>query len=233
MNPPSELSIKVIGIGGVGTILADKLSRFLNYGNGVDTRITFVDGDTFEPKNRDRQEFAIAGGKKSLVKASEFQEKYHELNYSAFDEYVNPRNVGTFIKSGDIVFVCVDNHKTRKIISDFTKTLSDIVVISGGNEFTDGNVQIFVRREGRSLTPSLSDYHPEIEHPKDRTPGEMTCEELAQSEPQLFFTNLGVATFMCFAFYNTVVKNSPSYSEVYFDVLSMKADSKSRKPLDS
>ena len=227
----TEFPIKVIGIGGVGTILADKLSRFLNYGNGFEARITFIDGDTFEPKNRDRQDFLIAGGKKSIVKATEFQEKYTELNYSAFDDYVDRNNVASLIKSGDIVFICVDNHKTRKIISDHTKTLNDIVVISGGNEYTDGNVQIFIRKEGKSLTPSLSDYHPEIENPRDRTPGEMSCEELAQSEPQLFFTNLGVATFMCFAFYNTVVKNNPNYSEVYFDVLSMSADPKTRKPL--
>ena len=223
----TEMSIKIIGMGGVGTILADKLSRFLNYTNGSEARITIIDADTFEPKNRERQEFEFAGGKKSIVKASEFQEKYERLNYGAFDEYLDPSNVSSMIKSGDIVFVCVDNHKTRKVISDHAKNLKDIVIISGGNEYTDGNVQIFIRKEGRNLTPSLSDYHPEIKNPLDKMPGEMSCEELARSEPQLFFTNLGVATFMCFAFYN-VMKTNTSYSEVYFDILSMKADSKSR-----
>jgi hypothetical protein len=101
-------------------------------------------------------------------------------------------------------------------------------LISGGNEFTDGNVQLYVRRGGQDLTPDLCKYHPEIANPDDRLPTEMSCEELAQSDPQLYFTNLGVATLMCWTFYNAIVKKSYERSEVYFDILTMNTNSKVR-----
>ncbi len=62
----------------------------------------------------------------------------------------------------------------------------------------------------------------------DKLPDEMSCQELSESDPQLYFTNLGVATFMCWAFYNVVVKEQYERSEVYFDILKMTADAKIR-----
>ena len=46
------------------------------------------------------------------------------------------------------MFLCVDNHKSRMIINNYCKQLNDVILFSGGNEFTDGNVQIYVRKEG-------------------------------------------------------------------------------------
>jgi hypothetical protein len=56
----------------------------------------------------------------------------------------------------------------------------------------------------------------------------MSCEELSNSAPQLYFTNLGVATIMCWAFYNAIIRGKFLKSEVYFDITTMTADSKSR-----
>ena len=100
-------------------------------------------------------------------------------------------------------------------------------MISGGNEFTDGNAQLYVRKDGQDITPDLCMYHPEIANPEDKLPTEMSCEELSVSEPQLGFTNLGVAFKMCCMFYNTVIENYER-SEVYFDILTMNANSKAR-----
>jgi len=133
------------------------------------------------------------------------------------------------IKENDVVFVCVDNHKTRNIISEYARNVPNIVVISGGNELLDGNVQIYVRKGSKDLTPHLGAYHPEIETPKDRLPSEMSCEELANSEPQLYFTNLWVATIMCSAFYNAVIKNELKASEIYFDLKHMATISHERE----
>jgi len=224
-----ELSIKVIGIGGVGTIFCDKLLRFLNYGN-TPSNVTLVDGDIFEQKNLPRQDFSDDGNK-AVSKTVSLRSKYDKVRITPKDCYVDQNNISSIMGENDIVCVCVDNHKTRKVISDYAFKLKNVVVISGGNELTDGNVQIFVRREGENLTPSLTDYHPEISEPKDKLPTEMSCEELSSSEPQLFFTNLGVATFMCFAFYNVITRKDHKYSEVYFDIEQMKADSKIRKPI--
>jgi hypothetical protein len=114
------------------------------------------------------------------------------------------------------------------IINNYCKTLNNVMLISGGNELTDGNAQLYVKEGGEDKTPDLCAYHPEIANPDDRLPEEMSCEELSQSAPQLYFTNLGVATLMCWLFYNAFVNKEYDRSEVYFDILTMSADAKIR-----
>jgi hypothetical protein len=81
------------------------------------------------------------------------------------------------------------------------------------------------------VTPSLGCYHPEIQNPQDKSPDEMSCEELSKSEPQLLFTNLTVATIMTWTLHNYCKVNyeQKELSEVYFDINTMKVDSKVRK----
>ena len=220
--------IKIIGLGGIGSVLSEKLSRFLNYSMEEEPiYITLVDGDSYEPKNLSRQEF-VELGNKAKVKAKELNFKFENIQFDFVDNFINEENISEIIKTDDIVFICVDNHKSRNIINSYCKTLQNIVLISGGNELTDGNVQIYVREEGSDITPSLTDYHPEISNPTDKTPEEMSCEELSQSAPQLFFTNFSVAAIMCWAFYNYMQGNT-NISEVYFDMLEMASDAKVRK----
>jgi len=224
------LDIKIIGLGGIGSILANQISRFLNYSTGDEVvTVTLVDGDTYEERNAERQEF-IQLGKKATVKQNELAAVFRNIDYKSCPEYVDEDLLYELIDEGDIVFIAVDNHKTRKIISDHAKTLDDILVISGGNELVDGNVQIYARKEGKDVTPSLTDYHPEINEPSDKLPSELSCEELAKAgEPQLLFTNLSAATLMCWAFFNSVVRSKLQHSEVYFDIPLMKVDPKSRQ----
>jgi molybdopterin/thiamine biosynthesis adenylyltransferase len=222
-----SLDINIIGLGGVGSILIERLCRFLNFSNDFPANILLIDGDEYEHKNYERQEF-VRLGNKADIKASELEVRYDKLGFDAFKEYIAEENVGEVVWEDAIVFMCVDNHKTRMIVSNYCKTLNNITLISGGNEFTDGNVQLYVRRDGKDLTPDLCRYHPEIASPDDKLPTEMSCEELSVSEPQLYFTNLGVATLMCWMFYNAIVKQSYERSEVYFDILSMNSNAKVR-----
>lgn len=222
-----DINIVVVGLGGVGSILIERLARFLNYGNYT-AKLLLVDGDAYEPKNYQRQEFSRMGNK-AEVKALELEMKFPKLSIDSYDAYINEANTAQVIKEGDIVFLCVDNHKTRNIISNYCKQLKDVTLFSGGNELTDGNVQIYIRRGGKDLTPDLCAYHPEIANPEDRLPDEMSCEELANAEPQLYFTNLGVATLMCWSFYKVIIKGTVDQrSEVYFDILQMTANAQTR-----
>jgi len=223
----NRLRITIVGLGGVGSILSERLCRFLNYAQDITADILLVDGDTYEQKNYERQEF-IRMGNKADIKATELQMKFKELRFDSYEAFVNEANIAESIREGEIVFLCVDNHKTRMIVSNYCKNLKNITLISGGNEFTDGNVQIYVRKDGKDLTPDLCAYHPEIANPDDKLPEEMSCEELSNSDPQLYFTNLGVATLMCWSFYNVVVKEQYERSEVYFDMLNMTTDAKIR-----
>lgn len=222
-----SIDVVIIGLGGVGTILAERLCRFLNFSQDYKSSILLVDGDKYEPKNYERQEF-VGIGNKAETKAHELASRFTDIDFDVFDAYINEDNVQDVIHENTIVFICVDNHKSRMVINNYCKTLKDVTVISGGNELTDGNAQLYVRKEGSDLTPDLCAYHPEIANPEDKLPDEMSCEELSVSEPQLYFTNLGVATLMCWLFYNSVVKGQHDRSEVYFDILSMNSNSKIR-----
>lgn len=228
-----NLAVRIIGLGGVGSALCEPICRFIHYMKDVGTReVTLVDGDSYEVKNQERQTFYEMGNKAS-VKCLELADAFPDISFEDIGHFVNGDNVHRIIYEGDIVFVCVDNHHTRKLISDYTKTLRNVLVISGGNEYEDGNVQIYLRKGGIDITPTLTDYHPEIDSPEDRSPEDMSCEELASSDPQLLFTNLTAATIMCQAFYNVAVREieDPSrVAEIYFDITTMNVLSKLRKP---
>jgi hypothetical protein len=113
----------------------------------------------------------------------------------------------------------VDNHASRLLVSRHAATLRDLTLISGGNDYEDGNVQVYVRQNGADLTPSLTRYHPEIARPADRNPAELSCEELmAAGAPQLLFANLTVAALMLNAFY-AWRQGALDYSEVYLDIV--------------
>lgn len=218
--------IKIIGLGGIGSILSENLCRYLNYSKNNLSEVCLIDGDYYEDKNFERQIFTNLGNK-SQIKCDELKEKFNRIDFSSFPHYINTRNVD-IIKDNDIIFICVDNHKTRNIINERALQLDNITIISGGNEYTDGNVQIFIKENGFNKTPSLTDYHPEIKNSNDRSPEDMSCEELSKTEPQLFFTNLMAATLMCCAFYNITFKGT-LVSETYFDIKTMNTLSKIRK----
>lgn len=223
------MEVFIIGLGGIGSVLSNTLSRYLDSKRTLDsTIVNLIDGDSYEPKNLERQEF-VSFGNKAEVKRMELCDKFTYLSFKSYPSFIDEESI-KIIKEQSVVFLAVDNHKTRKLVSDYAKKLNDIILISGGNELTDGNVQIFIRKGGNNVTPSLTDYHPEIEKPKDKSPDEMSCEELSQSSPQLFFTNFMVAGHMCSAFYNIMEMNNEKISEVYFDLTTMNSHSKTRVP---
>jgi molybdopterin/thiamine biosynthesis adenylyltransferase len=222
-----EMNIVIIGLGGIGSILVDRISKFINYSRDIRAKFLLVDGDSYEDKNYERQEFSFLGNK-AEVKQKDLQMTYSRLDVRSFDSFVDTTNIKEIINDGDVVFMCVDNHKSRMIVSNHCKSLSNIILISGGNDYTDGNVQIYIRKDNKDITPDLCRYHPEIAKPDDKMPHEMSCQELAMSEPQLYFANLGAATIMCWAFYNVVVKEVYDRSEIYFDILTMNSNSKIR-----
>jgi len=126
-----DLNITIIGLGGVGSILIERLCRFINYSNDLTAEILLVDGDEYEQKNYERQEFNRIGNKAD-IKATELELKFSQLGLDVYDAFINPDNVSEVIKEGNIVFLCVDNHKTRMIVSNYCKQLQDVTLISGG-----------------------------------------------------------------------------------------------------
>lgn len=226
---PDETSVKVIGLGGVGGIVARYGAMFLA-SLGQRVRMVLIDGDTFEPSNASRMYFS-GHGNKAVVTRADLLPRFAEsqLALVAVPEYVTPLNLDRLVRTDDIVLLCVDNHATRKLVSEHCRALDDVCLISGGNDGigadgagrvlrgTYGNCQVYLRRGGEDLSPSLTRYHPEIREPTDRLPTDASCTELIAAVPQILFTNLATASALLNALW-LYLCGALHYSEVSFDI---------------
>lgn len=216
------MQIKVIGLGGIGSCLVPILARFLNYHVGAkdeSVELTLIDGDDYEERNRERQEFHRPGNKAEVM-AERLRKELANLRLRAKPEYVTGDNVVRLIRDGDVVLLCPDNHATRKLLSDRFEELENGLLISGGNELTTGNVQIYIRKSGRDVTlPIANRFHPEIQNPNDRNPGEGACRARVASEPQILVMNNAVADRMLVALY-AYLRGRLNWDEEYLDILS-------------
>ena|SRR3989344_922221 len=217
------MRIKVIGLGGIGNWLIDPLTKFLNfsYNKANGPEVWLIDGDDYDATNQDRQTFTRFDNK-AVVTKERISNLCPLLKIIAKQEYVNKKNVFELIRENDIVFVCVDNHASRHLISQRCEELDNVVVISGGNHITDGLVQIFVRKNGENITlPLANEFHPEISESESSIPGQAGCEEVRSTQPQLLFTNNAIACVMLNAFYGYLQGNQLP-DEVYVDITTNK-----------
>ena len=230
-QPDALGDVKLIGLGGVGGAVARYGALYLA-SLDADTRLVLVDGDVFEPSNASRMFFGGDGNKAEVIKDDLLRNlDGGRLSIETMAMFVRPDNIDHLICEGDIVLLAVDNHATRKLVSDFCAThRSDVCVISGGNDGvgrdsagrelrgTAGNCQIYIRRDGVDVTPSLTAYHAEIEQPADKLPDDVGCLDLIErGVPQIVFTNLMVASTML----NTLwlyLCGGLHYGEVAFDI---------------
>jgi hypothetical protein len=223
---PDECRIKVLGLGGIGCIVLQYLAIFLK-SLARPVRLVLIDGDKFEAKNSQRMMFGTMGNK-AEVKAAETVAWLgaSEVAVAAVPQFVTEENLTQLIKEGDYVFLCVDNHPTRKLVSDHCSSLTEVALFSGGNDGVElprergtyGNVQVHIRQRGADLTVPLTRFHPEIAKPKGKLPTETNCAQLAQSSPQILFTNLAVASAMLNAFFSYTC-GELTYQEVKLDIV--------------
>lgn len=231
---PKGLKIKVIGCGGIGSWLVDPLCTLLNFSSIPSVEVSLIDGDIYEERNRERQNFGEIGPKASVT-ANRLRERFPRLMFWDHPVYLTDANIITHVREGDIVAVCVDNHKTRKLISERAEELENITVVSGGNELTDGNVLLYVRRDGENVTlPLANKYHPELLNPGDKNPGdekEKGCQVMAAVEPQLVATNFAAASHMLNELYKIVTNHDRvgKLNEINFDIITGQAKAQSRK----
>jgi hypothetical protein len=190
-------------------------------------RLVVADGDQFEPKNSERMDFR-SGGNKAEVKARETLQMLGPCDVAVVPvpEHVTEENIERLIRPGDYVLLCVDNHVTRRLVSEHCQKLSNVVLISGGNDGVEppreqgtyGNVQIAVRKNGKDVTVPITRYHPEIANATGDIPGGNGCGQIVASVPQILFTNLAVASAMLNALF-AYTCGRLKYQEVQLDVL--------------
>ncbi len=227
-----ELTCRVIGLGGVGQPVAIHLARFLA-GLNRPARVVLIDGDHFDAGNETRMSvLGLLENKATALQAQLAQiVRGTQVTVVSVPEHVTPDNIARLLRSGpgESVLMCVDNHATRRLVSDHLRGLDDVCLVSGGNDGigpdgagvlrhgTAGNVQVFIRREGRDLTPAITDHHPEIASPRDHRPDEAGCGELIRSVPQLLFTNLYTASCVLSAWW-LYACDALEYCEMVFDI---------------
>ena len=133
--------VKIIGAGGIGSYLIEPLARYLNSLN-TSVEITIIDGDSYEHKNKQRQQFSKLGNKAEIT-VKDLKMKFPNILFKYQPVYVDRKNAIQFIRENDHVFLCVDNHNTRNIVSKRCEELDDILLINGANEYTDGDVFVY------------------------------------------------------------------------------------------
>lgn len=235
----------IVGAGGVGGWLASGLARMIEY-KDPGSLLLIVDGDTFEKKNLERQDFTIMGNK-AEVRAAELQPLFpstvivglgrwvvadHELRTSAgesdeTDEQiaVTSMAVSSLIEEGDHVFAVVDNFAARKVIFDHAKTMDNVDVFTGGNDDQlYGSIYHYRRRDGIDITDHPEAMHPEYENPPDRNPGLLSCQERAAIEggTQFLATNMAVAAWLLGRVQHTLFADTDvevaETAEIFFDL---------------
>ena len=229
----------IIGLGSGGWILAYFASFFLNFLKRCKWIVSLVDGDTYTLKNARYQRFHKTNNK-AEVQRELISEDFPNVTLRAVPEYVTKENIAEIVAEDCFVLLAVDNHTTRKLVSDHCGTLENVTLVSGGIGGPMGHVQVYIRRNGVDVTPPLTFLHPEIENPDDHSPADTSdendeghCdEEIADSEPQLLFTSLTSAAMALDAFY-TVLRMEENlqdfpYSEIFLNILNAKVRAEKR-----
>jgi molybdopterin/thiamine biosynthesis adenylyltransferase len=210
--------IVLVGLGGIGSQLLPSLVRYLAIRPEPRPLLVLVDGDAYEPGNRTRQVFPESAI--GVNKAEALAEVYRGLTVQAVADYLTDENVATIIRDDDLVLLAVDNHWSRFLVDRHLAGLQEVTLISGGNDETDGNVQLVRRREGQFVDGSLAEIHVEIGRATEAEfAARNGCERQAEERPQLVVTNLMVASAMLNCLWAVLERGSVSYSEVYLDVI--------------
>lgn len=166
-----------------------------------------------------------------------------------YNEYIKPANFNEIIPTGrrlsqesmavrnllgdagkcdtTVVFLCVDNAKTRYEVSKHLETFVNCILINGGNSRTEGHVTIHERVNGKALDPALYEMYPDINPDADKRPDELECTAIAPKHDQIAVTNSTIADVMLSRFIKWARdglteqrKNGTSirYNEVLIDI---------------
>ena len=169
----------MVGAGGIGTWLSAGLVRMLEW-KFPGSALIIVDGDNYEPKNLERQDFTEMGNK-AAVKAAELSKQFRETFVFPIPKWVvsddqpdatedsTKIKVSNLITENDIVIAVVDNFAARKLLFDAASKLDNVDVFTGGNDDNlFGSVYHYRRRDGQDVTAHPATTHEEYQNPPDR-----------------------------------------------------------------
>lgn len=238
------LRMIVCGGGGIGSWLAEELVRMLEF-QRPGSMLVIVDGDNYEPKNKERQNLSGAGNKAEIL-AGKLQPEFDSTYVIPIPQWIvgedavvdeNPEDLEAdgskpagkikateLIADGDVIYAVVDNFKCRKDIVDAAAKLDNVdVFLAGNDDALFGTVYHYRRRDGQDITEHPAERMDEIRNPPDRNPGEMSCAERAALEggSQVVAVNMGVAAYLGARTHKTIINgynDELTESDIYFDL---------------
>jgi tRNA A37 threonylcarbamoyladenosine dehydratase len=130
--------IVIVGCGGIGSHLWDMLARemYNRREHTYTTDILLIDADVVEEKNLGRQSFGVAdiGLPKAEALARRYKKHLEDNGISVKAERSWLSTDTELLKQDDVVLLCVDNNKTRKMLNDYILDFyGNICAINGGN----------------------------------------------------------------------------------------------------
>lgn len=227
--------IKIIGLG-ANFPLRDFMGFWISR-LAPDFYLELIDGGTYKPRHVDHELFTELG-KKVTVSKKILQRNFPNLkNIGAIPFYIGEKRskdfklAGDLIHDGDIIFLCVDNDLTKKIILKQCRWLKNVVIVIGGVDGVDVHILIYIKIRGVEITPNPISYDPFIMNPNDQLPAgsdnEECLDEAAKQKPNIFSINIACA-LMAGAFYSILahlekeIIDQFDTQEIYFNVKKLK-----------
>lgn len=221
-------AVFLIGLGGTGSHLAEPLVRLLHYHPNGTKKIVFVDGDSFEEKNRIRQLFdhELEGANKAEAVAKRIGIKGVKVVKQFIDKNKCQKLIKKFCRNDErfLIISAVDNHPSRRAIINALDegNYENFVFISPGNSYDSGQVIIYAKENGESLTAHPFIKYPDIENHEGSVPGSGDgCLELAPSTPQLITANASAALGALMTV-SAILDEDGWYEELHFSCRKMK-----------
>ena len=90
-----------------------------------------------------------------------------------------------------------------------------IYIDSGNGEYT-GQIVCGVRRGGKTMYKPVGMLYPEVNHPEDLLPTEVSCADASVSAPQTIVANLMAATAVVTMIYNILVLGNNTVQQTTF-----------------
>lgn len=228
----SPVNIVQIGAGGTGSALVPHIARLMSQGDN-NINYTLIDGDRVANSNINRQNFIKSdiGLYKSEVLAKRYSNAFG-VSISAIPNYLDEDlSKSLELWNKDIVIGCVDNNKSRVLISKEISRQENYkipIYLDSGNELTGGQCFIQNRIYKKNFGPELLIEHPEIAKADDTLPTERSCVENQESGEQRLTTNL-TASIMLF---NVIDMFLSQIKVTFYEVNLTTANSVEKKYLD-
>lgn len=135
--------VMIVGLGGIGSFAGEFIAR-----SGIGT-ITLIDGDTFDPTNKNRQLTALdstIGRNKAIVLAERVRDINPDVKLNVIEEFVLPERVWEILKEyrPDYIMDCIDSvtPKLEWIIAAKRLRIKVITHLGAGGKVDPSRVQV-------------------------------------------------------------------------------------------